>query len=93
MNLVLAILAFNIIVIIHELGHFLAAKKFGIKVLEFSLFMGPKIFSIQRGETMYSLRLFPIMAYVKMEGEDETSDSETAFSNKPKHARALTALW
>lgn len=92
MNLVLAILAFNIIVIVHELGHFLAAKKFGIKVLEFSLFMGPKIFSIQRAETMYSLRLFPIMAYVKMEGEEETSDSETAFSNKPKYARALTAF-
>ena len=92
MNLVLAILAFNIIVIVHELGHFLAAKKFGIKVLEFSLFMGPKIFSIQRGDTMYSLRLFPIMAYVKMEGEEETSDSETAFSNKPKYARALTAF-
>ena len=92
MNLILSILAFNIIVIVHELGHFLAAKKFGIKVLEFSLFIGPKIFSIQRGETMYSLRLFPIMAYVKMEGEEEASDSETAFSNKPKYARALTAF-
>lgn len=92
MNLVVAFLAFNIIVIVHELGHFLAAKKFGIKVLEFSLFMGPKIFSIQRGDTMYSLRLIPIMAYVKMEGEEEASDSETAFSNKPKYARALTAF-
>lgn len=92
MNFVIAFLAFNIIVITHELGHFIAAKKFGIKVLEFSLFMGPKIFSIQRGETMYSLRLFPIMAYVKMEGEMEESDSQSAFSNKPKHARALTAF-
>lgn len=92
MNLVLAILAFNIIVIVHELGHFLTAKKLGIKILEFSLFMGPKIFSIQRGDTIYSLRLFPIMAYVKMEGEEEVSDSETAFSNKPKYARALTAF-
>lgn len=92
MNLVLAILAFNIIVIVHELGHFLTAKKMGIKVLEFSLFMGPKIFSIQRGETTYSLRLFPIMAYVKMEGEEEASDSERAFSNKPKYARALTTI-
>ncbi len=92
MNFVVAFLAFNIIVITHEMGHFLAAKRFGIKVLEFSLFMGPKIYSFQRGETMYSLRLFPIMAYVKMEGETEESDSATAFNNKPKHARALTAF-
>ena len=92
MNLLLSILAFNIIVIVHELGHFLVAKKSGIKVLEFSLFFGPKIFSIQRGETMYSLRLIPIMAYVKMEGEEEASDSETSFSNKPRHIRAMTAL-
>jgi regulator of sigma E protease len=92
MNFVVAFLAFNIIVITHELGHFIAAKRFGIKVLEFSLFMGPKIYSFQRGETMYSLRLFPIMAYVKMEGETEESDSESAFNNKPKYARALTAF-
>lgn len=92
MNLLLSILAFNIIVIVHELGHFIVAKKTGIKVLEFSLFFGPKIFSIQRGETTYSLRLIPIMAYVKMEGEEEASDSETSFSNKPRHVRAMTAL-
>lgn len=92
MNLILSILAFNIIVIVHELGHFIIAKRTGIKVLEFSLFFGPKIFSFQHGETMYSLRLIPIMAYVKMEGEEEASDSETSFSNKPKHVRALTAL-
>ncbi len=92
MNLLLAILAFNIIVIVHELGHFLLAKKMGIKVLEFSLFVGPKIFSIDRGGTTYSLRLFPIMAYVRMEGEDEESDSEEAFNKKSKKARAVTIL-
>ena len=92
MNLIVAFLAFNIIVIVHELGHFIAAKKLGIKVLEFSLFLGPKIFSIQRGDTMYSLRLIPIIAYVKLEGEEEVSDSGTSFSNKPKYARALTAF-
>lgn len=92
MNLLLAILAFNIIVIVHELGHFLIAKKMGIKVLEFSLFVGPKIFSIDRGGTTYSLRLFPIMAYVKMEGEDEQSDSEDSFNKKSKRVRAATIL-
>lgn len=92
MNYVLAFIAFNVIVIVHELGHFLAAKKFGIKVLEFSLFIGPKIYSVQKGETTYSIRLFPIMAYVKMEGEEEASESESAFNNKPRYARALTAF-
>lgn len=92
MNFLLAFIAFNVIVIVHELGHFLAAKKFGIKVLEFSLFVGPKLFSIQRGETMYSLRLFPIMAYVKMEGEEEASDSDRAYNKAPKHARAITSF-
>lgn len=92
MNFVLAFIAFNVIVIVHELGHFLAAKRFGIKVNEFSLFIGPKLWSIQRGETTYSIRLFPIMAYVKMEGEEEASESERAFNNKPRYARALTAF-
>ena len=92
MNLVMAILAFNIIVIVHELGHFLIAKRMGINVLEFSLFVGPKIFSFERGGTTYSLRLFPVMAYVKMEGEEEESNSESSFNKKPKYARALTVL-
>jgi len=92
MNIVLAIIAFNIIVIVHELGHFLVAKKMGIKVLEFSLFIGPKLFSIERGGTTYSLRLFPIMAYVKLEGEEEESDSESSFNKKSKRVRALTIL-
>ena len=68
MSPILGILALNIIVIVHELGHFLAARMMGIRVLEFSLFVGPKLFSITRGGTTYSLRMFPIMAYVKMEG-------------------------
>jgi regulator of sigma E protease len=91
MNFVLAFIAFNFIVIIHELGHFIAAKKFGIKVQEFSLFVGPRLFSFQKGETTYSLRLFPIMAYVKMEGEEEASKSERAFNNKPPYVRAIVA--
>lgn len=88
MNIILAILAFNFIVIAHELGHFIVAKLSDIKVLEFSLFVGPKLFSIKRGETEYSLRLFPILAYVRMEGEEEESDNERAFNKKPLHIRA-----
>jgi len=92
MSYIMAFMGFLLIVIIHEFGHFIAAKKFGIKVLEFSLFIGPKIYSFQRGETTYTLRLIPIMAYVKLEGEEETSESNDAYYKKPKHARAFTSL-
>jgi regulator of sigma E protease len=88
MNLLLAFLAFDFIIIIHELGHFIVAKLADIKVLEFSLFIGPKLFSIKKGETTYSLRLIPILAYVKMEGEEEHSESERAFFKKPVLTRA-----
>lgn len=88
MNILMIILAFNFIIIIHELGHFVVAKLSKIKVDEFSLFVGPKLFSFTKGETTYSLRLFPILAYVKMEGEDEESDSENAFNKKPVWVRA-----
>jgi len=80
-EILLVILAFDFIIIIHELGHFIVAKLSGIKVEEFSLFVGPKLFSVTIGETAYTLRLFPILAYVKMEGEEEESDSERAFNN------------
>lgn len=92
MNILLAFLAFNLIVFIHELGHFIFAKAFKIKVLEFSMFVGPKLYSWQRGETTYSIRLIPIMAYVKMEGEDEASDNKDAYCKKPVHARAWTCF-
>lgn len=87
MNILIAILALNLIVILHELGHFLVAKAAGIKVLEFSLFLGPKLLSKKRGETSFTLRLFPFGAYVLLEGEEEASDSERSFSKKPLWVR------
>ena len=87
MNIILAILALNLIVIMHELGHYLVAKSAGIKVLEFSLFFGPKLYSKKRGETFFSLRLFPVGAYVLLEGEEEASESERSFSKKPLGVR------
>lgn len=87
MGFILTIIAFNFIIIVHELGHFLVARLNGIKVLEFSLFVGPKLWGIKKGETEYSLRLIPVLAYVKMEGEEESSDDENAFSNKSVWAR------
>lgn len=81
--IILAILAFGVLIIVHELGHFTLAKLNGVRVEEFSIGMGPNIFSKQGKETKYSLRLFPIGGYVKMMGEEETVEDERSFSAKP----------
>lgn len=88
MSILLAIVALSFLIVIHELGHFLVAKAFKVKVNEFSLFMGPKLFGFQKGETTYSLRLVPLGGYVKMEGEEEESDDDRAFNKKPVGVRA-----
>ncbi|PZX07832.1 regulator of sigma E protease [Psychrobacillus insolitus] len=64
------IIIFGAIVFFHELGHFLFAKKAGIMVREFAIGMGPKIFAMTKGETLYTIRLLPIGGYVRMAGED-----------------------
>jgi regulator of sigma E protease len=79
---IMAILAFSLLVIIHELGHFTLAKLNGVKVHEFSLGMGPKLFGIKGKETEYLIKAFPIGGYVKMEGEEEGSNDPRAFNNK-----------
>ncbi|MGN0435444.1 MAG: M50 family metallopeptidase [Wujia sp.] len=89
MNIILIILVFGIIVFFHELGHFLIAKANKISVTEFSIGMGPKLFSFTKKETKYSIRLLPIGGYCLMVGEDEESDDENAFGNKSILARAL----
>jgi len=86
-TLISAAVVLGLLVIVHELGHFAVAKAVGIKVQEFSVGMGPKIFQVKKGETDYSLRGVPIGGYVKMEGEDESSDDEGSFSNKPVISR------
>jgi regulator of sigma E protease len=68
------IIVFGVLVFVHELGHFLLAKRAGILCREFALGMGPKIFSIKRGETEYTLRLLPIGGLVRMAGEDPELD-------------------
>lgn len=85
----LAILLFGIIIAIHEFGHFFFAKLFKVKVNEFSLGMGPKLFSKKKGDTLYALRLFPVGGFVSMEGEDEDSSDERAFNNKPAWQRFI----
>ena len=83
MSYLFAILLFSFLIFIHELGHFAAAKAFGVQVNEFSLFMGPALFQKQIGQTVYSVRCIPIGGFCAMEGEDgeETSDNPHAFPN------------
>lgn len=88
----MAILFFGIIIMIHEFGHFITAKFFKVRVNEFSLGMGPAIFKKQKGETQYSVRLFPIGGYVSMEGEDSDSDDERAFNKKPVWQKILVVV-
>lgn len=71
MNILLAIIIFSILVLVHEFGHFLIAKKNGICVTEFSLGMGPRLWSFVKGETRYSLKLLPFGGSCMMLGEDE----------------------
>lgn len=82
-----AIIVFGLLVLIHELGHFVVAKLVDIKVHEFSIGMGPKLLQAKKGETAYSIRALPLGGYVKMEGEDEESDDLRGFGNKPVLAR------
>ncbi len=85
--ILVALLVFGAVIFIHELGHFLVAKKSGIKVNEFALGMGPTLFSFTKGETKYALRLLPIGGFVSMEGEDEESDEPRAFTRAPIYKR------
>lgn len=79
--IVLAVLLFGIMIFVHEFGHFITAKLFGVQVNEFSLFMGPALWKKQKGETLYALRCIPIGGYCAMEGEDGESENPRAFAN------------
>ena len=72
--IVIAVLFFGVIITIHEFGHFIFAKLFGVKVNEFAIGMGPTILKKQGKETKYALRLLPIGGFVSMEGEEEASE-------------------
>ena len=87
MTIIVTLLVFSIIVFIHELGHFTFAKMNGVKVHEFSIGMGPKIYSIKK-DTEYSIRLLPLGGFVSMEGEDEESSDPRSFGAKSILQRA-----
>ena len=87
MGIIIAVLLFSFIIIFHELGHFLLAKKNGIRVDEFSLGLGPTLLGKQIGETKFSLKLLPFGGACMM-GEDDADDlSEGSFNSKSVWAR------
>lgn len=81
--IIIGVFLFSATIFVHELGHFMFAKWSGVTVHKFALGMGPALFKFQKGETEYSLRLFPIGGYCAMEGEDEESNEEGSFGKKP----------
>lgn len=92
MGILIGIIALGLLVFIHELGHFCAARFFDIKVDEFSIGMGPKLFGFQKGETLYAIRLVPFGGYVKMEGEESASEDGRAFCNKSAWQRFVVVF-
>lgn len=95
MNLVTSVLVLGVLIMVHELGHFLAAKANGVKVHEFAVGFGPKLWSTKRGETEYSVRLFVFLGgFNRMaglesdQGEEEASDQGRKFSDKTIWQRA-----
>ena len=86
-TLILFVLIFGVVVISHEFGHFLLAKCSGIGVVEFSVGMGPRLVSFQKGETRYSIKALPFGGSCMMVGEDAENPDPKAFNNKPVLSR------
>lgn len=82
MNIILALIIFSVIILFHELGHFLLAKHNDVKVNEFCLGLGPTLIGFTKGETKYSLKLLPFGGACMMEGEDEESSDDRGFNSK-----------
>ena len=90
----IALLIFGCLIFIHEFGHFITARIFGVTIKEFAIGMGSKLLSktSKKSGTAYSLRLFPIGGYVSMEGENESSEDINAFGNKAVWKRLIITV-
>ena len=92
-TLIIFILVLGILILTHEWGHFITARKSGLTVEEFGFGFPPRIFSIKRGETLYSINLLPLGGFVKILGEDGTElDNPKSFSSKSVGIRSLVTV-
>lgn len=92
LTVILALVLFLFLIFPHELGHFMMARAVGVKVNEFAFGMGPAVWQKQGKDTLYSIRIFPVGGFCAMEGENEESDHEGAFNNKPWWAKILVLI-
>ncbi len=92
LTILVIFLTLIILLVLHELGHFILAKKFGVKVEEFGIGYPPRIFGKKFGETIYSINLLPFGAFVKITGEEGEVDDPRSFSQKPLRQRASIIL-
>ena len=88
-TLLVAFFSLVALLVLHELGHFVLAKKFGVKVEEFGLGYPPRIIGKKIGETIYSLNLLPFGAFVRLSGEEKAADGQSSFSSQKVWKRAL----
>lgn len=90
-NVVAFVISLGVIIFVHEAGHLLVAKAFGVRVLAFSLGFGKRLFGFRRGETEYRVSVVPLGGYVRLGGEnpEEVSDDPREFLNKPRWQRIL----
>ena len=89
-SILVFLIVLSVLVIVHELGHFIMARKFGVLVEEFGFGLPPRIIGKKIGETLYSINLFPFGGFVKLHGEDSNErlkHPKRAFSKKSKKAR------
>ncbi len=91
-TIIVGILIISLLIFVHELGHYLVGRATGLKILEFSIGMGPKIIKWEKNSILYSIRAFPIGGMVVFHGEDDDIPDESAFNNQPKIKRFLTLI-
>lgn len=92
LSIIIMIVIFSLLVIAHELGHFVSARRNGVKVHEFGIGFPPKLFGIKRGGTLYSFNLFPIGGFVRLKGEDASEKGPDSFSSKGYKAKSKIIL-
>ena len=95
LNIIGALIALGVLVTVHEAGHFIAARLFGVEIEKFSIGFGPKLLAFIKGKTEYRISLIPLGGYVKMKGEnpdEEIENPETSFRAKNWWQRAIIAF-